>query len=106
MCEQGRYHGAKANFCSSTNPGVSGGLLRANCASAHNLQVILLIDRSTLWQEFMMHHAPAIEENCKQNLHIRPNLARFFRSWRARESKVASPYATVNIRIASAHFFT
>ena len=32
MCEQGRYHGAKANFCSSTNPGVSGGLLRANCA--------------------------------------------------------------------------
>ena len=32
MCEQGRYHGAKANFCSSTNLGVSGGLLRANCA--------------------------------------------------------------------------
>ena len=32
MCEQGRYHGAKANFCSSTNPGVSGGLFRANCA--------------------------------------------------------------------------
>ena len=32
MCEQGRYHGAKANFCSSTNPGVSGRLLRANCA--------------------------------------------------------------------------
>jgi len=32
MHEQGRYHGAKANFCSSTNPGVSGGLLLANCA--------------------------------------------------------------------------
>jgi len=32
MCEQGRYHGAKANFCSSINPSVSGGLLRANCA--------------------------------------------------------------------------
>ena len=32
MCEQGRYHSAKANFCSSTNPGVSGGLLPANCA--------------------------------------------------------------------------
>ena len=48
---------------------------------AHNLQVIFLIDRSTLWQELMMHHASAIEENCKQNLHIRPNLARFFRSW-------------------------
>ena len=30
MCEQGRYHGAKANFCSSTNPGVSGGL-RITC---------------------------------------------------------------------------
>ncbi|KAG8251670.1 hypothetical protein J6590_074930 [Homalodisca vitripennis] len=48
---------------------------------AHNLQVIFLIHRSTLWQELMMHHAPAIEENCKQNFHIRPNLACFFRSW-------------------------
>ena len=32
---------------------------------AHNLQVIFIIDRSTLWQELMMHHAPAIEESCK-----------------------------------------
>ena len=32
MCELGRYHGAKANFCSSANPGVSRGLLRTNCA--------------------------------------------------------------------------
>ena len=32
MGEQGRYHGAKHNFCSSTNPGVSGELLRPNCA--------------------------------------------------------------------------
>ena len=32
MCEQEHYHNAKANFCSSTNPGVSGGLLRASCA--------------------------------------------------------------------------
>ena len=32
MCKQGHYHGAKANFCSSTNPGVFGELLRANCA--------------------------------------------------------------------------
>ena len=81
MCEQGRYHGAKANFCSSTNPGVL-----ADCFAqiAHNLQVIFLIDRSTLWQQLMMHRAPEIEENCKQNLHIRPNLARFFRSLRAR----------------------
>ena len=51
---------------------------------AHTLQVMFLIDRSTLWRELMIHHAPAIEENCKQNLHIRANLARFFRSWRAR----------------------
>jgi len=28
----GIYHGAKANFCSSTNPSVSGGLFLANCA--------------------------------------------------------------------------
>ena len=52
---------------------------------AHNLQVIFLIDRTTLWQELMMHHAPAIEENCEQNLHVRPNLARFFRSWLMRQ---------------------
>ena len=32
MCEQGRYHGAKVNFCSSTNSGVSDGLFGANCA--------------------------------------------------------------------------
>jgi hypothetical protein len=35
---------------------------------AHNLQIIFLIDRSILWQEFMMHHAPTTKENCKQNL--------------------------------------
>ena len=80
---------------------------------AHNLQVIFLIDRFTLWQELMMYHAPAIGENYKQNLHIRRNLARFFRSWRARVASErvqgSSPYATVNIRNASAHlilFFT
>ncbi|UYV64978.1 hypothetical protein LAZ67_3002632 [Cordylochernes scorpioides] len=48
---------------------------------AHNLQVIFFIDRFTLLQELMMHHALAIEKNCQQNSHIRPNLARFFRSW-------------------------
>ncbi|MCP6508291.1 hypothetical protein NL478_26350, partial [Klebsiella pneumoniae] len=37
---------------------------------AYNLQVIFLIYCSTLWQELMMQHAPAIKENCKQNLHI------------------------------------
>ena len=30
--QRGRYRDAKANVCSSTNPGVSGGLLRANWA--------------------------------------------------------------------------
>ena len=29
-----------------------------------------LIDSTTLWQELMMHHAIAIEENNEQNLHI------------------------------------
>ena len=32
MCEQRRYHGAKANLCFSTNPGFSGELLCTNCA--------------------------------------------------------------------------
>ena len=32
MCEQGHYHGAKVNSYSCTNPGITGGLLRANCA--------------------------------------------------------------------------
>ena len=49
MCERGRYHSAKANFCSSTNPGVSD-----FAQIAHNLRVIFLIDRSTLkfWYRF------------------------------------------------------
>ena len=33
----------------------------------------LLTVRTTLWQEIMMDHAIAIEENIKQNLQIRPN---------------------------------
>ena len=54
-----------------------------NCfaQSAHNFKAVLLIDRTTLWQEFMMYHAIAIEENNKQNLLIWPNLTCFFRSW-------------------------
>ena len=48
----------------------------SNCLvqSTHNLKVLLLIDRPTLWQEFLVHHAIAIEENSKQNLPIWPNL--------------------------------
>ena len=42
-------------------------LMNGFAQSAHNF----LIDRTTLWQEFMMHHGIAIEEN----LHIWPNLA-------------------------------
>ena len=36
----------------------------ADCLAqfAHNLQVIFLIDRYTLWQELMMHHTPTIEK--------------------------------------------
>ena len=54
-----------------------------NCLaqSAHTFKVVFLFDRTTLWQEFMMHHAIAIEENSEQNLHIWPNLICFFRSW-------------------------
>ena len=47
----------------------------------YNFKVVFLIDRMTLWQKFMMHHAIAIEENSEQNLHIWPNLTCFFRSW-------------------------
>ena len=43
-----------------------------NCfaQSPHNLKVVFLIDRTTLWQEFMIHHAIVIDENSEQNLHI------------------------------------
>ena len=36
--------------------------------SAHNFKVAFVIDRTTLWEEFMMHHFIAIEENSEQNL--------------------------------------
>ena len=42
---------------------------------------VYLIDLTTLWQEFIMHRAFAIERNSQQNLHIWPNLTCFFRSW-------------------------
>ncbi|UYV84486.1 hypothetical protein LAZ67_X002356 [Cordylochernes scorpioides] len=43
---------------------------------AHNLQVIFLIDHSSLWQELMMHHAPAIEKTVSKTF-------TFDRTWRA-----------------------
>ena len=54
-----------------------------NCLaqSAHNFKVVFLIDRTTLWPEFMLHHANANEENSEKNLHILPKLKGFFRSW-------------------------
>ena len=43
-----------------------------NCLaqSAHNFKIVFPIDRTTLWQVFMMHQVIAIEENSEQNLHI------------------------------------
>ena len=48
LSAQSRYRGAKVNFCSGPNPGVSGRLFRANNLIIYNLQVIFLIDRSNL----------------------------------------------------------
>ena len=45
MCQPGRYHGAKANFYCSTNPAF---LTDCFAQIAHNLQVIFIIDPSTL----------------------------------------------------------
>ena len=45
---------------------------------ADNFKVVFLIDPTILWQEFMMHHAIAIEENNKHDLHIWSNLTCFF----------------------------
>ena len=55
----------------------------ANCLaqSAHNYKVVFHIDSTTLWQEFMMHHVIAYEENSEHKLHIWPYLICFFRSW-------------------------
>ena len=43
-----------------------------NCLSqsAHNFQVVFLIDRTTLWQEFMMQHGIANEEKSKTTFTI------------------------------------
>ena len=42
--------------------------------SAHNFKIVFLIERTTLRQIFMMHHAIAIEvKKSEQNLHIWPN---------------------------------
>ena len=55
------YHGAKSTIGFSKILCVSDELLQA-----HNFGVVSLIDRTTLLQEFMMHHAIAIEENGDQ----------------------------------------
>ena len=50
-----------------------------NCfvQSAHNFKVVFVIDRTALWQEFMMYHTITIEENSEQNLYIWLNLTLF-----------------------------
>ena len=73
MCDLVRYHGTKSMIGFSTILCVSDEL--------HNFKVVFLINRTSLWQEFMMHHAIAIEENSEQNHHILPNLTFFWRPW-------------------------
>ena len=67
MCELVRYHDAKSMIGFSTILCVRDELL---AQSAHNFKVVFLINRTTLWQEFMLHHSIAIEDNSEQNLHI------------------------------------
>ena len=57
--------------------------LLTNCftQSVQNFKVVFLVDRTTFWQEFTIHHVIAIEEKSEQNLHIWPNLKCFFQSW-------------------------
>ena len=55
--------------------------LLTNCfvQLAHNFMIVFLIDSTTLWKEFVMHHAIEIELNSEQNLHIwPPNFMCFF----------------------------
>ena len=40
-------------------------LMNSFAQSAHNFKVVFIIDRTTLWQELMMHHVIANEENSK-----------------------------------------
>ena len=53
-----------------------------NCfrQSAHNFKVVFFTERTTMWEEFMIHRAIASEENSEQNLHIWLNLTCFCRS--------------------------
>ena len=48
--------------------------------TVHYFKVILLINRTTLWKELLMHYAMIIKENIEQNLDIWQNLTCFFRS--------------------------
>ena len=71
MWELVRYYGAKSMIDFATILCISDGIL----------QISILIERATLWQEFKMHNAIAIKENSEQNLHIWQNMTRFFRFW-------------------------
>ena len=73
-CELVRYHDVKSMIGFSTILCVSDKLFLAICAYLQGSVSYFFIRRMTLWQEFMMHHAIAFEENNEQNLHI-------FRSW-------------------------
>ena len=74
MGELVRYHSAKSMIGFST-------ILCVSDESAHNFKVVFLIDHTTFWHEFMMHHAIEIKENREQNLYIWPNLMSFFWCW-------------------------
>ena len=63
MCELVRYHGAKSMIDFSR---ILCGFDKLIRAIGPQLQGSIRIDRTTLWQEFMMHHAIAIDENSEQ----------------------------------------
>ena len=62
----------------------SGRFFRLLHANGVELVVVLLIDRLTSWQEFMINYAIKIAKHSEHNLHVRPHLSSLFRSWRAR----------------------
>ena len=45
-------------------------LMNCLAQSAHNSEVVYLIDRTTMWHEFRMHYPIAIEEDSDKNIHI------------------------------------
>ena len=65
MCELVRYHGAKSVIIF---PQSCAFLTNCFAQLKHNFKVVFLIKRTTLWQDFMIHHSIAIEENGEQNI--------------------------------------